>query len=502
MKRLSTLTLTLLLIFASGEILEKCENPEEESAADFDFGQVLSFEWWLTHFRDAYVENPYHMVTEAIFVILIVYLMLRKPESDEEEMELSEDEEKQMIEGWYPEPLVPVIKENGLERAYDSSTPVGPNMSLDGQNVLNFVSFDFFGHSTNPEILKVAEKTIKKYAVGSCGPRGFYGTMDVHLDLEERLGKLFSETGEPVQCTIYADWLGCPPSMITAFAKRSDLIIADEGVHWLFKQGIVMSRAKVIYYDHNDLDALEGILQGIQQKDNQDTHFKLNRRFIVTEGIFENSGAIVDLPRLIKLKNMYKYRLIYDDSNAFGALGIRGTPDHFGVPPSEIDVYGCSMDKALGSIGGFVIGGEEITSHQRLSSFGYVFSASGPPFQVTAASKAAELFTEEKVKNLAKKINYFVTKVTKDVGTLTVTSNQCSPLVYLQLKKSKSKKEDMFKVQKIADACKAAGLFLFCTNCFPDDKYKGEPSLRLVITAQHTKEMMNKAIKILKKFSN
>merc|ERR1719436_990378 len=113
--------------------------------------------------------------------------------------------------------------------------------------------------------------------------------MDAHLQLEDKLGKIFSEDGEPVSGVIYADWLGVPSSVITAFAKKGDLVIADENIHWLFKQGIAMSRVKVIYYEHNNLDSLEEILQDIQQKDNQDSHFQLNRRFIVTESIYQNS---------------------------------------------------------------------------------------------------------------------------------------------------------------------------------------------------------------------
>ena len=87
-------------------------------------------------------------------------------------------------------------------------------------------------------MLQEAEQTIKKFAVGSCGPRGFYGTMDAHLNLEDKIGSIFSEEGDPVRGVIYADWLGVPSSVITAFMKKGDLIIADEKIHWLFKRKI------------------------------------------------------------------------------------------------------------------------------------------------------------------------------------------------------------------------------------------------------------------------
>ena len=93
-------------------------------------------------------------------------------------------------------------------------------------------------------MIKEAERTIKKFAVGSCGPRGFYGTMDAHLDLEKKIGTVFSEGGEKVRGVIYADWLGVPSSVITAFAKKGDLVIADENIHWLFKRNLCITYEK------------------------------------------------------------------------------------------------------------------------------------------------------------------------------------------------------------------------------------------------------------------
>merc|ERR1712080_418210 len=105
-----------------------------------------------------------------------------------------------------------------------------------------------------------------------------------------------------------------------------------------------MSRCKVVYYKHNNLNHLEQCLQNIQQKDNQNTHFKLNRRFIVTEGVFLDSGKMSNLSRIISLKNHYKYRLIVDDSHGFGVLGKRGSIDYWNVPFKEVDIYAVAMD--------------------------------------------------------------------------------------------------------------------------------------------------------------
>merc|ERR1719199_1932868 len=122
--------------------------------------------------------------------------------------------------------------------------------------------------------------------------------MDIHLNFEEKISKLLSTEKNPVDCVLYADYLACPSSVITSFAKSGDLIIADESVTWLFKQGFKLSKAKVIYYKHNNLNDLEKILQNIRESDNKSNNLKPNRRFIVTEGIFHHTGQIINLPKL------------------------------------------------------------------------------------------------------------------------------------------------------------------------------------------------------------
>jgi serine palmitoyltransferase len=81
------------------------------------------------------------------------------------------------------------------------------------------------------------------------------------------------------------------------------------------------------------MDHLEKILEEVRRKDLQ-TKQKLNRRFIVIEGLYQNTGDIVPLKRVMELKNKYCYRLILDESNAIGVLGKtgRGTCEYFGVP--------------------------------------------------------------------------------------------------------------------------------------------------------------------------
>lgn len=199
--------------------------------APFDIYHVLSLDWWLHHLASAYRENPWHMLTELGLIILVLWLVFkedqRKKPTTTDKLNVREQEE--LIREWQPEPLVPesISKQFG-SNSHDDAAPtnfhptigVSSVVSDDKKEYICLSSHNYLGMATNKEVLEASERTIKEYAVGSCGPRGFYGTMDIHLNLERALSDYF---GNPA--IIYADYVGCPASVITAFSKRGDLLL-------------------------------------------------------------------------------------------------------------------------------------------------------------------------------------------------------------------------------------------------------------------------------------
>lgn len=152
--------------------------------------------------------------------------------------------------------------------------------------------------------------------------------------------------------------------------------------------GLNLSRSTIQYFKHNDMADLEAIMQSIAD---DDILYKRDatqqRRFIVAEGIYRNTGDICFLPNILALKDRFRYRLILDESLSFGTMGAtgRGITEHFGVKVTEVEILTVAMDTALGSVGGLCIGTREVVDHQRLSGAGYCFSASSPPFLSAAA---------------------------------------------------------------------------------------------------------------------
>ena len=177
---------------------------------------------------------------------------------------------------------------------------------------------------------------------------------DVHMDLENDIADFLGAES----AILYSQGFSTISSVIPAFCKRGDIIVADRGVNFAIQKGIQISRSTVRWYDHNDLNSLEEVLVAVE-KERKKRRMPLTRRFIVTEGIFQKDGAMADLPKLVRhfffkknvfhastfffpilfqieLKFKYKYRLVLDESFSFGTVGRtgRGLTELYNVPVS------------------------------------------------------------------------------------------------------------------------------------------------------------------------
>eukprot|EP00128_Syssomonas_multiformis_P007808 Colp12_sorted_trinity150504_noHs@12096 len=330
----------------------------------------------------SYAEVPmYHLILEVVLVIWVFKLIFTPSYKPGEDMKLTEAEVEDLIDTWQPEPLVPSAPIKNVEKLKVAVVegPVATHVKINGKDLLNMATFNFLGMVGSKNVEDVTVKALRKYGVGSCGPRGFYGTIDAHLELEEKLAK-FMNVEEAI---LYSYGFSTIASAIPAYAKRGDVIFVDKGANFAIQRGLVASRSKIHWFNHNDMDDLQRLLE-VQRKEDLKNPKKaaVTRRFVVVEGIYTNYGDIVPLPRLVELRNKYKVRIFLEESNSFGVLGAsgRGVTEHFGVDIADIDLIACTMSNSLGSIGGFCCGSKYVIDHQRLSGAGYCFSASLPQF--------------------------------------------------------------------------------------------------------------------------
>lgn len=166
----------------------------------------------------------YHLLLEAFLFLWIGWLLyrrLRQRKRDKKEVKLTLEEEEELLAEWNPEPLVP---------PYDPKDPAinpptitgkaGKYLTVDGHQCLDMATHNYLGMAGNEDIEVEAEKTVRKYGIGACGPRGFYGTTDVHIKLEERLAKFLGVD----RAVAYSYGFSTVASAIPAYAKKGDII--------------------------------------------------------------------------------------------------------------------------------------------------------------------------------------------------------------------------------------------------------------------------------------
>ncbi|XP_077479193.1 serine palmitoyltransferase 1 isoform X1 [Stigmatopora argus] len=451
-------------------------------------------QWVLVEMVQALYEAPsYHLILEGFLIVWIVRLLFSKTYRLHETNKLTEKEKEDLIEEWQPEPLSP--KESPY-MTYDVVTgPPSHKIVINGKECVNFASFNFLGLLDNERVKQKALSSLKKYGVGTCGPRGFYGTFDVHLELESRLAK-FMKTEEAI---IYSYGFATIASAIPAYAKRGDMIFVDEAACFSIQKGLQASRSLIKYFKHNDMEDLERLLQEQELEDQQNPRkARVTRRFIVVEGLYINTADICPLPELVKLKYKYKVRIFLEESMSFGVLGEhgRGVTEHFGVNIEDIDLISANMENSVASIGGFCCGRSFVIDHQRLSGQGYCFSASLPPMLAAAAIEALSIMQEnpEIFTTLREKCTY-VYKALQEIPGLKLVGTKFAPALHLQLDRSSGSREaDVQLLRSIVDHCMERQVALTLARYLEkEERYPPPPSIRVVVTIQQTEEEILKA---------
>ncbi|XP_065905066.1 serine palmitoyltransferase 1-like isoform X2 [Dysidea avara] len=444
----------------------------------------------------------YHLIVEVLLVVYILRLLLSKTSDKPKEVKLTKEEEDELIAEWQPEPLIPkgYPGDHSVDDAPIVTGAPGTDIVVNGKKCLNLGTFNFLGFAGNQSVKDAAAKSVRKYGVGSCGPRGFYGTIDIHLDFEKKLAEFLHYE----EAVLYSFGYATTSSAIPAYSTRNDTIFCDEGVCFAIQRGIEASRSKVKYFRHNDMDHLESLLEEkLQQEKKNPAKAKKTRKVIVVEGLYLNYGDLAPLPKLVELKKKYSTPLIIDESFSFGVLGGtgRGALEHFGLSSNDVDLNCISAEVSLASIGGLSCGKSHIVDRQRLSGQGYCFSASLPPLQAAAAiealsimDKSPEMFNQ--LRNNARRLR----ELLKGIKGIKVCGESFSPLIHLQLSDTMgSREQDDDVLQQIVDKCYENGVIMVRSKYLENEYCMPPPSIRVTVMHEHIDDDLIRAADVIKK---
>lgn len=279
------------------------------------------------------------------------------------------------------------VKEAGL---YPYFHPIeeneGPVVRVEGKEMVMAGSNNYLGLTAHPLVKEAAYKAIERYGTGCSGSRYLTGTLDLHIELEEKLAKFLGFESVLLFSTGYQTALG----VISSLVQRGEYIISDKENHACIVNGAVLAKggfAEFKRYKHNDMEDLELVLKAIPESAG---------KLIVTDGVFSVSGEIVNLPDLIKVAKKYGARVLVDDAHSVGVIGKggRGTASHYGLT-EETDMVMGTFSKTFASLGGFVAGPERVINYLKHNSPAIIFSASPTPASCASTLVALEILERE-----------------------------------------------------------------------------------------------------------
>ena len=278
-------------------------------------------------------------------------------------------------------------------------------VKINGKDVLMFGSNSYLGLTIHPKLKEASKKAIDKYGSGCAGSRFLNGTLDLHLELEERLAKFVGKEGALVFSTGFQVNLG----VISSVTGRHDYIIIDELDHACIIDGSRLSFSKVMKYRHNDMESLEKVLQRCEPD---------RVKLIVVDGVFSMEGDLARLPEIAKLAEKYNANIMVDDAHGLGVVGRngRGTADHFGLT-DKVDLIMGTFSKSLASIGGFIASDNDTINFLKHNARSLIFSASIAPANAASVIAALDLIEEEpeRVDKLWENTHYAM-KLLKEAG--------------------------------------------------------------------------------------
>ncbi|KAF7269483.1 serine palmitoyltransferase subunit I [Rhynchophorus ferrugineus] len=323
----------------------------------------------------------------------------------------------------------------------------------ENNDVIDLAKTNFLNVLNNDDIKNKSEEIIRKYGVGTCGPRAFYGTTDIHLKLEDHIAKFLNMD----EAIVYSYGFVAISSSIAAYCKKSDIVFTHRDCNIAIKQGLQMAKSKVIYFDHGNTDSFTTEVEKIVESEKDKK--KLARKFLIVEGVSWKTGQIVCLPELLKVAEENKIRVFLEESYSIGILGKtgKGLLEHFKIEPYRVDLIISTLESAIGSIGGFCAGSHTAIEHQRLSGNGYIFSASLPTYLVQACIESINLITEETAKKLKVLSEHFHSTLT-EIGYEVLSDPLSAFKVFTINEKDEEKKR--YKEQKVYQFCKNNGLYL------------------------------------------
>ncbi len=356
--------------------------------------------------------------------------------------------------------------------------PQEPVTRVEGREVVNLASNNYLGFANHPYLKEKARQYLERWGAGSGAVRTIAGTFTYHLELEEALARFKgTESALVLQSGFTAN-----QGVLGALLQEGDLVFSDELNHASIIDGLRLTKATRLVFRHADVAHLEELLKA---------HDTEGLKLIVTDGVFSMDGDIAPLDRIVPLAKKYGAVVYVDDAHGSGVLGEKGkgTVHHFGFHQDPDVIQVATLSKAWAVVGGYAAGASALKDLLINKARPLLFSTSHPPAVVGALLGALELIQKEpeRVERLWENTRYFKGELAR-LGYDTLGSQTpITPVLFGEAPLAFEASRLLLK----------EGVFAVGIG-FPTVP-RGKARIRNIVTAAHTKEMLDKALEAYEK---
>ena len=372
------------------------------------------------------------------------------------------------------------LRDQGLYNVIDPvEGPNGPIIKINGKDLINLSSNNYLGLATDEDLKKLAIAATEKYGVGAGAVRTINGTLDIHIELEKKLAE-FKGTEAAIS---YQSGFNCNMAAISAVMNKQDAILSDELNHASIIDGCRLSGAKIIRVKHQDMDDLRAKAKEAKESG------QYGKLMYITDGVFSMDGNIAKLPEIVEIAKEFDLITYVDDAHGSGVTGLgKGTVKHFGLE-KEIDFQIGTLSKAIGVVGGYVAGTQELIDWLKVRSRPFLFSTALPAGDVAAIMGALDKITEstELHDKLWENGSYLKEGLKKLGFNIGISETPITPCIV-----GDEKLTQQFSKRLIEEGVYAKSIV------FPTVP-KGKGRVRNMPIASHTKEMLDDALAIYEK---
>jgi len=353
-------------------------------------------------------------------------------------------------------------------------SPQAAEVVIGGRRLINLSSNNYLGLNTHPRLVDAAVQAAREWGAGSGAVRTIAGTQTLHEELERRLAT-FKMT--PAALTFQSGYT-VNVGVLGAMLEEGDVVVSDKLNHASIIDGIRLTKADRILYEHTDVDDAERALKQAREKN-------YRRILLVSDGVFSMDGDIAPLPQLVERAEHYGAAVMVDDAHASGVLGRngRGTTDHFDLH-GRVALNIGTLSKALGVVGGYIASTQAVRDFLIHKGRPFLFSSSHPPAVVAACIAAVDVLEQEPqlIDQLWENTRYFKERMRELGFDLGRSETPITPVMCGEAPTA----------MQLSDMLMERGVFAQGIG-FPTVP-RGQARVRTIVTATHTREELDRAL--------